>query len=425
MKRMKLVWFLALLVALVLPTSAALAAPALPLDGLDRIITGDNFVLADGETERGSVVIFGGSAEIEDGAVLDGDLTVFGGDVKVNGAIKGDVVVFGGDVSILADAMIDGDCVLFGGSVDVDEDAYIDGDLVTSPENEWFPWANSEERPRTPDVTVIPEIPEIPVIPEITRIPEVTTPRVVYHSRPSFAGKVGSAFLSALGVGVLALLAALFWPKQIDQVRRVTVREPVMSGLIGFLTLVAAALATPILAVISAILILICIGLLGFPIIALAWVAIGAAALFGWASLGVMVGRWVGSRLNVQGLSLMTEAALGAFTMSLVLGILDAIPLLGLASGLLQFGLVCLGLGAVVLTRFGQRDYQQGQPIFTPRPPKTPAAPVAAMPVVVETEDAPAEMEPESESEPEPEPDPEESPFEAPPLDSEGPFPTK
>jgi len=411
MKRIRLTLLFCLLILLALPAGSALAAPQEPPDyPLDRIITGDDFVLEDDETEVGDVVVFGGSAEIEPGAVLDGDLAVFGGDVQVDGVIKGSVAVFGGDVEILEEAYVGGDCALFGGSVEIHENATIVGDLVTNPDGARFPfgdWGRGRDHGR--DGIEAPEMPEMPSLPEMPTPP--LRSRVEYHHRPGFASRVGSAFLSAIGIGVVALLIALFWPRHVDRVRSVVLKEPAMSGVLGFLTLLAAGLLTPVLAVLSAVLILICIGLLGFPLIVLLWLAIMAAALFGWAAIGQIVGRWLNGRLNIQGITPMIEAGLGAFALALLLGLIQAIPFVGIAGGLLQFGVLCIGLGAVALTRFGRQEYGQGQPIL-PKLPSKPKPPASVPPV------PPAPIPPVPPVQPA-----DELPFEAPPLESEGPFP--
>ena len=132
----------------------------------------------------------------------------------------------------------------------------------------------------------------VPIIPEVPRIPDLSTPQVVYHNRTSFAERVGGAFLTAIGIGVTAVLVGLFWPQHLDRVRSTIVREPVPSGLVGFVTLLAAGLVTPLLLVLSAVLILLlCVGLLGFPVIAAAWLVIMAAGLFGWAAIGLVAGQ--------------------------------------------------------------------------------------------------------------------------------------
>lgn len=449
MKYVRILIFASLLFIL-LPAGSALAAPEVSFGPYDRIITGGDYELSEGEVEDGNVVVFGGSADIENGAVLDGDLTVFGGDVELDGTVDGSLVVFGGKVKIHDDATVDGDCVLFGGSFEIDEGARITGSVVTNPEDVPFDaWKfdkdglnlDHDQLPITPE---IPEIPAIPEVPEITVVPPSVpstpiTPRVIYHNRPSFASKVGGAFLSAVAFGAMALLLALFWPKHIEKVNQTIKRESVMSGLVGFLTLITVALVTPILVILFLVLIIVCVGLLGLPLIALIWIVLFAASLFGWAAIGQITGRWMANRLNLSGVSGALEAGLGTFTISLVLGISSAIFLIGIGAGLVQFILFCIGLGAVVLTRFGRQDYVKGQPILPSRPPKTPKAPAQpAAPIVPVEVPTPVSVPPAVSPAPAPKAAPpvppspvkpvvhleeDESQFKAPPLDQQGPFP--
>ena len=101
-------------------------------------------------------------------------------------------------------------------------------------------------------------------------------------------------------------------------------KKPVASGFVGFLTALAVPIVVTILAIISAVLTIICIGLLGFPIILLILLAFVAAILMGW----VAAGTWLGQRL-FQGSkrTLAMKAALGTFVLTFVLG------LLGILSG--------------------------------------------------------------------------------------------
>jgi hypothetical protein len=426
MKRLRILWILAVILLVALPTGSALASSG--GNPLDRIITGDDFVLDDGEREDGNVVVLGGSVEIREGAVLDGDLSVTGGDVEIGGRIMGNVIVLGGDVDVLEGAYIEGDCVLVGGDVSIAEGARIDGDLVTNPEGGWFPFERRDrDGQRFPEIPAVPELPELPDIPEPS-IPPVppTRPTVVYHHRPSFAERIGGAFLSSIAVGIVALLIALFVPRHTDRVRQVIVREPVTSGLVGFLTILAAVLLTPILAIISALLTLVCIGLLGFPLIVVMWLAVVAAALLGSAAIGQLVGQWVSGRLRLQGMTPALEAGLGAFTLALVLGVVQAIGcVIGFVGGLLNFAVFCLALGAVVLTRFGRQDYRSGEPILPkwPTSRKPPAAP--APPAVPEAPRAIPVTDEEAGGEGAADDEPAEAGFEEPPLETEGPFPER
>lgn len=412
MKVFRLAWMLILVGLLVLPTGLALASSG--ANPLDRIIAGDDYLLDEGEREDGDVAVLGGSVEIRQGATLDGDLAVLGGDVKVGGYITGDVVVLGGDVDILAQAHIEGDCVFFGGDVSTADGAQIDGDMVTDPERRWFFFDRGEiDGDRLPGIL---ETPERSVVPELPGEPQ--RPAVVYRHGTSVAGQIWSAFLSAIAAGIVAMLITLFVPRHTDQVRQVVVREPVMSGLIGFLTFVAAVLLTPILAVISTVLVFVCIGLLGFPLIMFMWLLVVAAFFLGWTAIGQLAGRWLRGRLRLHGTTPALEAGLGAFAVSLVLGLVQAIGcVVGFVGGLLSFAIFCLGVGAVVLTRFGRQDYHSGQRILPARPsPRKPAAAPAA----------PAVPEPTTPDDPElPEGDAIDTGDSEPPLDFEGPFPQR
>jgi hypothetical protein len=418
MKRVRFLIWAGLLLMLALPMSNVFAASADNWTGpLDRIITGEDYVLESGEVERGAVVVLGGAVTIEEGAVVDGDMTALAGDVDISGTVDGSVLVLGGNVNVYDTAVIDGDCVLFGGQVRIDESAQIDGEVVTNPEGRWLPLGGLERWSLKREFSV----PEIPAVPDLPSVPAPS--RVVYQHRTSFAERVGGAFLTAIGISVAALLIALFWPRHTDRVRSTIVREPVASGLVGFVTLLAAGLITPVLLVLSAILILLCIGLLGFPLIGAAWLVILAAGLFGWAAVGLVAGRWMAKRLNLQGVTPALEAGLGAFTISLILGIIQAIWLVGLVASLTLFVISCIALGAVILTRFGRRDYQKGQAILPSRkraptePPQASppdAADLSAGGQPSEPEEAAAEEELGNQSR-----------FDVPPLESEGPFPEK
>ena len=102
----------------------------------------------------------------------------------------------------------------------------------------------------------------------------------------------------------------------------------------GLLTLVVGILASSLL------LIACCIGLLG-------WLALGIAWLVGWLAVGLWLGQRMLQALNVRNATAIGEVALGVA----VITILARLPW---CIGFL-FGVVigCIGLGAVVLARFG------------------------------------------------------------------------
>jgi hypothetical protein len=93
--------------------------------------------------------------------------------------------------------------------------------------------------------------------------------------------------------------------------------------------------------------------------------ALVAAVLFGWVALGAIVGARLAPALKLGDLSPAVTGALGTFALTITVEILRLVPCLG---PLLAIGLASLGLGAVVLTRFGTQPY-----IYRPTPPAPPA----------------------------------------------------
>ena len=67
----------------------------------DKIIFGDDFTLANGQTINGNLIVFGGNVTIEKGATVTENVIVFGGNVQIAGDVKEDVVIFGGNADLL------------------------------------------------------------------------------------------------------------------------------------------------------------------------------------------------------------------------------------------------------------------------------------------------------------------------------------
>jgi hypothetical protein len=121
------------------------------------------------------------------------------------------------------------------------------------------------------------------------------------------------------------------------------------------------------------------------PIALLLGVALLAAGTFGWAAVGLLVGRRLLEAFKVKVITPLMAVAAGI----LLLSLLGAIPCLG---ALVVIVAGCVGLGAVVLTRFGTQTYPLPVP---PIPPVPPAPPVLAEPEEMAVE----EFEPEAKEE--------------------------
>ena len=118
----------------------------------------------------------------------------------------------------------------------------------------------------------------------------------------------------------------------------------------------------------SVILTLVCIGLLGFPIMLLLALGLVLGSLLGW----VVVGTWLGVRLFGHGKDerIVRAAALGTGALTLLFGVLGLIPFI-FGESLLAFVLVSIGLGAVALTQFGMKPYPRLPRANTPSGPDT------------------------------------------------------
>jgi hypothetical protein len=334
----------------VLPAGIALAAP------FDRIIGA-------GETVNQDITVMGNDLIVEEGALVNGDVTVFDGDVELAGTVDGDVSIFDGRLELTGE--IDGDLVLFGGELDVRETAAISGDCVS------FGGTVSDDSGRascaSPGREILGNIrpplrPELPEMPEPPEFPRVET------RGPSFASSVGNFFLRVIEVvgrslllGLLALVVAAVFPRQLGQVSHTVRQRPAASGAVGLLTAVAAPSLIVLLLLLLAIT---CVGIILYPAVFLLGLAVIAAALMGWIALGERLGRWLVETLKFKSRRVTVTATLGTAVLTLFLGVLGLVPPFMFGGGfgalLLSGLLVAVGLGATTLTRFGTRPYPPG-----------------------------------------------------------------
>ena len=151
-------------------------------------------------------------------------------------------------------------------------------------------------------------------------------------------------------------------PNQLRRIVATARAKPVVSGLTGVLTAVAVPSLIVLLIPLSLLLTLICIGLLGFPIMFLLALGLVLGSFLGW----VVVGTWLGLRLyGGKEQRIIRAAALGTGTLTLIFGVLGLLPLV-FGESLLAFVIVSLGLGAVTLTQIGMKPYPRQPRAGTP-----------------------------------------------------------
>jgi hypothetical protein len=306
--------FFAILLALPHPARAECAG--------DQQIAGDTFTLPSGESADCNLVIWGGQVIIEDGATVPGSVIVYGGQVDLAGEVGANVTVFGGDVNLRATADIHGDLTAIGGDVRREAGVTIGGS--DSRVGSGWGWLNLQ-----------------PVF--------------------DLGARLAGVAASSVGMGLLALVVLLFWAAPAQRVGAALTATPVLAGLLGLITLVTAPL------ILLGLTVTVCL----IPLAIIGVLLLNAGALFGWIALGALVGERLLAALRLQHLSPAVGGAAGTFLITLLVNGLTFIitfftqglfflACLGSLTWLIPLLLTSLSLGAVVITRFGTREYLAG-----------------------------------------------------------------
>jgi hypothetical protein len=299
---------LTLLAVLLLPQTTLAQGPI-----GDKFVMGGTFVLQDGEVLSGSLVVLGGSATLEEGSTVQGDVALAGGAVQVSGQVNGSIVVAGGLISLRETAVVQGDITVVGGNIDRDPGAQVNGSITDGA-----------------------------VSPFELFSPGGVFPNVQLRFSPLL--DVLWFFLRTFMWAALAVLVVLFLQTQTERAAKVAVSQPLIAGGLGLLTVVV----IPLLALaVSLTIILIPVGLVAFLALVISWA-------FGVIVIGTEVGKRIADLLK-QDWALAASAGIGTFVLTLVTnGLGWLVPCVGWVAPALV-GIV--GLGAVLLTRFGTQDY--------------------------------------------------------------------
>ncbi len=327
MRRILSVLVLLGVLTLALP-APAYAAP--PQD--DRVIFGGDFVLESGEVLTGGLVMFGGNATLEAGSRVNGDVFMMGGNAEIGGEVTGNVALMGGNINLLSTAHVHGDAVAIGGNMTRAAGARIDGQVV---EGEQF---------STPF--------------EFTSPFDFDRP-FGWNVSPFESLRVGfSPLISLVWFGfrtlllaAVAVLVVMFWPIPTERAGQAAIGQPIIGGGLGLLTIVVA----PVLLLVLAITILL------IPVSFIGLVLLLVAGLFGWVAIGLEVGKRLGESFKWE-LHPPAAAGVGTLVLTLVVGGLGLVPCVG---WLAPFLVASIGLGAVMLTRFGSQEYAGRMPAST------------------------------------------------------------
>jgi hypothetical protein len=296
----------------------------------------------------GARVRFGGDVTVAEDEAVGDDVVVILGSAHIQGRVDGAVVAVGGSVHLGPKADIRGDVTAVGGGVERSTGAVVAGQInevrFSSPSFGPFvrvrPWRDWS-----------------------------------WFGRP-FGNPFGPSVdlvATLIRMGVIGLFAALIVAMVPGPVKRVADRamgEPWRAGLVG---LAAQLLFVPLLVLTVVVL---AVSIIGIPLLLLVpfgLVAVLLAFLLGFAGTGCAVGQLIGRRSGGNVPTLLASLAIGlavvwALTVCARFVGLAGLPvrvILGvvlLAGFLIEYLAWTVGLGAVLLSRFGRRDSRVGVP---------------------------------------------------------------
>lgn len=309
MKRILLYATLVAVLALAFPASALAAGAE---DG--RIVLGGTYTLSAGETLNGDLVVLGGSVTLEAGSTVQGNVFLLGGNISAAGQIRGDVSMIGGNLLLQDTGVITGNVNTLGGNIDRTPGSQIGGQIING------------QTFQGPSINVPP-------------FQGVYLPSLGGFNLFNSMADILWGILRTLLMAGLAVLVVMFFTEPTARVAKAVLDAPVLTGALGLLT----AIVVPVLFVLLAItLCLLPVGIVGVFIFVAAWV-------FGTFAVGLEVGLRLANLFNWH-----PHPAAAAGLGTLFLQLVGLVPCFG---GLVTLIVGLLGLGAVLITRFGSQAY--------------------------------------------------------------------
>jgi hypothetical protein len=290
----------------------------------DKLVLGGSYTLQNGEVLDGNLVVLGGTATLEDGSTVTGDVMITGGTLYARGKIDGGITAIGGTIYLQGNALVLGDVNLASANFNRENSAVVEGTVnYNSADLNNLPWDFNPSN----------------------ILPRNGISQAISNGL-GFIGSVLWAIVQILAFSVLAAVVALLLPKPTERVAQSLVAQPVLCGGLGFLT---AIVGPALLILLSITIILLPVGLLGL-------FALAVTLLFGWIAVGMETGRRI-ALLFKQEWAPAINAGLGTLVITFVANIIGRIPCVG---WILPTFVAIIGLGAVIISRYGTRVYQPG-----------------------------------------------------------------
>jgi hypothetical protein len=307
------------------------------------ILVGETFTLHDGETYPGDLVALGSTVTLEAGSRVDGTVVLLGGSLTASGKIEKDLAAIGGSIHLTETVEIGGDVSIIGSSPTIDTGARVTGEIRSAKD---FSFSESFTLWNNPSDT--------------SRWFPYFFSNNAFWNNPLF--ELTASLFRILLLSAIAVLVMLFLPAPTERIARAVVTQPWLSLAVGFATLLGAC-------ILGVIFILSCclipVGFLGFIILF-------AAMLVGWVGMSLELGKRMAPIFHTP-LHPAAQAGIGALVLTFLATGVSYFPCLG---PILVYLVSSVGLGAVVLTRFGGREYRGGSPaVAVPAESDSPAGP--------------------------------------------------
>jgi hypothetical protein len=361
----------------VVAPATALAQADTALDGKFR--TGDEITIGPEETVEDDVYLAAGTVRVD--GTINGDLIASGGQIDIGGSVNGDLIVAGGTVSVDGDIGGDArvaagqlrvagpvaeDLVAATGTLTVDDTGEIGRDVIFS--------SGQTTVAGTVGGNVLGATGDYDMSGQVRGSEDVT---VTERREPTAAQRFWSGVQRWVSLVLVAALLLWLVPAVIRRGHDTARSQALPAAGAGVVGLVAVPLVLT-LALILAILVAVLFGVFGLGdlagIVAVTGLVAVAAGGVGFAILTLFVAQVIVSLL-IGGLIQQPRGRRGQLVAiaigALPLVALSAVPVVG---GLIQFVVVCLGLGAVILALWRMRRRTPGQP----PEPDAPAAAAAA-----------------------------------------------
>jgi hypothetical protein len=257
---------------------------------------------------------FGGTIAINPNEVLCGEITAFGGTVDIEGELRGNVTAFNSNV-IVAGA-VNGNITLFGGTITLGNGSQIHGHIDL--------YAASERREQN------------------IQLDGMITDHTSHPRMFIMPGEFSFPFWSLLVWLILGLVLIKLLPEHVMFVRTTAATRTGRSLFIGLLSIL---LAPAVLVVLIAL-------ILPIPLALILALGLIAAWVLGTVAISWIVGERIMQSIAPQYNTRIIDAVVGLAVLVLV----GSLPYIG---WLISIGVGLLGLGAVLLSRFGTRLYSQ------------------------------------------------------------------